>query len=432
MSNLNVSAAVKQSTALLPLMYQSMEVLVMDNLALSEYLKEIALENPTFELGFPSPSQNPGISALRSDYSDIADYIGAQDENLHGLIPFVRDQLERRSLPTGIAALSLYIACQLDENGYLDSFSLDEILSMGASQDDLDSAVKEIQSLDPPGVGARDLSECLALQLMRLPGNNEVAIRIVQEHIELLAKKRYEKLAKLFNVLPVDIRNCAMQISGLDPKPGKIYCGYKVTHYIEPDLFVVLDGERLIIQINDTVFPKLEVSSIYVNMEKEISDREAREYLRKKIVETRRVMSCIDHRKRTILACGEAIITLQREFFMSDERSLECVSLANLADVTGLSISTVSRAVNGKYLQCAHGVFPINFFVQRASGKTSNNTSAYSAKQLLAQIIDEGLVGEKLSDRRLAEIMCERGVSISRRTVAKYRESLGLQNSADR
>ena len=432
MSNLNIRTTVKQSTALLPLMYQSMEVLVMDNPSLSNYLCEIALENPTFELGFPDPSPNSGISALHSDYHDIADYVGAQDENMHGLIPFVKDQLERLSLPNAVAALSLYLADQLDENGYLDNFSRDEILSLGVNQGDLDSAVEEIQALDPAGVGARDLAECLALQLKRLPGNNEVAIGIVREHIDLLARKRYEKLAKLFNTSLSDIQNCAQRIAELDPKPGRIYCADKTTCFTEPDLFVELDGEHLIIQINDTVFPKLEVSSVYADMLIQISDGETREYLRKKISETRRIINCIDHRKRTILSCGEAIISLQHEFFRNNEKQLKCVSLADIADVTGLSISTVSRAVSGKYLQCAHGVFSMSFFVQHSAGKANKGASAHSAKQLLARIIEEEHDGDKLSDRRLAEIMSDRGISISRRTVAKYRESLGFRNSADR
>ena len=432
MGSLSINTAVKQSTALLPLMYQSMEILAMDNQALLEYLNEIALENPTLELGFPSLPQSSGMSAGESDYHDIADYIGALDENLYGFIPFVKDQLERWGLPTRIAALSIYIADYLDENGYLDSSNLDEMLRMGVNQGELDSALEAIQSLDPPGVGARDLSECLVLQLKRLPGNNETAIIIAQKHIELLAKKRYEKIAKLLNVSVADIQNCAKQIAGLNPKPGKSYCIDKDALYIEPDLFVELKGKQLLIQINDNVFPKLEVCSVYADMLNEISDKETQEYLRKKIADTRRIMSCVDYRKRTILACGEAIISLQRNFFLNSGKHLECISLADIADITGLSVSTVSRAVNGMYLQCAYGVFPISFFIQHSSSKANKNISAYSAKQLLMQIIDKESDGKKLSDRQLAEIMCDRGISISRRTVAKYRESLGLRNSTDR
>ena len=428
-----------------PKMIQSISVLQMDTQSLIDYISGVAEANPTMEFelpeylftgfhetrkaayrGFDTPT-----FAHESEYLDPMETYGASDSRLDSLAFHLSYQLEQLPLPAGIRAQAAHICELLDESGYIAREDYEE-LCRSNGQEDVDMALQAIQSLDPPGVGARNLSECLMLQLDKLPGDHSIARLIVEEHLGLLAGKRLCKLAKLLGIAEPEAAAAAALIAKLDPKPGSAFSCGDPTVYITPDAFVALEDDELIVSIDDHILPKLRVSAEYLRMAAEIDDDEAVRYLRTKINETRWLMSCIDRRKATVLSCCKAIVELQKEFFRTGGQHLAPVGLADVAEFTGFHVSTVSRAIKGRYLQCREGIYPFRFFLEHPSSKTYSGASSFSAKLLLKKIVAEESKHSPHSDEKIVELMGIAGVRLARRTVAKYRESLEIPSSSDR
>lgn len=438
----------KQSQTLSPQTIQSMKILQMGSQELLEYITEAIQENPVLETSETGgPDEESAIlrkklewldSASRQerrtaagndeDTDSLANYGGAevQEENLYF---YLFSQLQLMKLPSDLMKAARGITENLNGNGYLDEplEKLAEDLHM--EKDFLENALKIVQSLEPAGIGARSLKECLRLQLERQEGDTTLAKEIVAKYLNALAKNKYTWIAKELSADPNEVRDACDLIRSLNPKPGSGFAGREQLNYITPELYVETFPTHFELTANDDFIPSLKISSYYTSLMKETQDEEVKEYLSEKVRQAKWVIKSIEQRRSTLLSCAECILKTQEAFFRLGPGHLSPMGLSDIASKLGVHESTVSRAIKGKYIQCSHGVYPMSFFFSRSLGRNSPDDSAVSpdaAKALLKKLVHEEDKRKPLSDQKLCAMMTAQGCPLSRRTVAKYRDELGI------
>ena len=314
----------------------------------------------------------------------------------------------------------------IDENGFLQADIEDLCFDLGLPIDVLEDAVGIIQSFDPVGVGAVDLRDCLMIQLERLGKTHSLAYQIVEHHLGDLAKKRYPQIAKKLSVEPADISKAAEFVASLDPRPGSRFTASN-NSYVVADVSVEKQQGKWTVVLNDEQLPRLRISDAYKEMMAGDRSREARNYIRDKIKSGKFLIRSIHQRQQTIRNITEEIVRRQRDFFESGPSHLKPMNMASVAETISVHETTVSRAVSGKYINTPHGVFEMKYFFttgyQDESGQSVSNTTV---KQRLADIIADEDKAKPLSDQALVTELKNQGVSIARRTVAKYREELHI------
>ncbi len=440
MSFVQLKTELRQELKLTPQLLQSMEVLQMTSQELLEYITRQAEENPLLDQSDP-PEQ--GYEALRRQagwidggvgrssfiHEDVSAEPGRADQELESLAAFLRDQLHRRRLANPLNALCEYLAELVDEDGYLAQEDLDGLSALKIPQPLIDQALEVLQSLDPPGVGARSLSECLLLQLSRRKGADPLAMDIAARFLPELGRKHYAAIAQKLGVDPQAVRAAERVISGLDPHPGRAFQGAEPTVYIRPDVFVAeLEGEWKVV-LNDYYLPRVSINDYYLRLLKESGEKETRDYLRQKLQQAKWLLDNLERRGSTLRRCAEAALEAQRPFFTGETAALTPMTLSALAEKLALHPSTVSRAVRGKYLQCRRGTYPLRYFFSRP---VSGGISRQAAKQTLLALVKAEDPCHPLSDQALCGLLEGRGIYIARRTVAKYRLELGIRSSAAR
>ena len=315
----------------------------------------------------------------------------------------------------------------LDDNGFLQARIDDMCFDLGIPLPDLQDAKDLVQSFDPVGVGAEDLRECLLIQLDRLGKRHSLEYRIVDHHLDDLAKKRYPLIAKKLSVSPEQITKSAELIATLDPKPGSRFNSGTNT-YVTPDVTVEkVGGEWLVTMVNDQV-PRLRISNSYKDlMSQSASGRDVRSYIRDKIRSGKFLIRSIHQRQQTIEMIAKEIVKRQVDFLEDGPAHLHPMTMAQIAEVVGVHETTVSRAVSGKYIATPHGVFEMKYFFttgyETESGESLSNTSV---KQALPELVDNEDHKKPLSDQAIVTELKKQGISIARRTVAKYRDELHI------
>lgn len=457
---MELSMSMKQTQTLSPQMMQSMEILQMGSQDLLEYIQDQVQENPVLDVeekynkGDDTAVLQRKLEWLEStdaqnryyhrqdaeeDERDPISNYGTVDEMEENLYLYVLSQLEVMDLEPELLATGRFLVESLNQNGWLDE-SLEELaeeLRQPVSQ--LEEALAVVQSLQPVGVGARSLAECLELQLKRRHRGNELAIRIVREFLDPLSKCRYGLIAKNLGVSQEEVRAACEVIRTLNPRPGSGFATRENLVYITPDLFVVNFPDHFELLTNDYFFPNLNISGYYNRMFKSTEDATVKEYLAGKVRQAKWVVQSIEQRRSTLLRCAECILEMQEEFFRRGPGHLKPMCLADIAEQVEVHESTVSRTVRDKYIQCASGVYPLSYFFSRGLGTgsarlgtESSNTSPDSAKALLKKLIGEENKKKPLSDQKLCEMMGKEGCELSRRTVAKYRDELGIPSTTGR
>lgn len=444
MSLVTLRTELRQELKLTPQLLQSMEILQMNSQELLEYLGRAAEENPLLE--------QEDAHDLRSAYEELrqkASWIdggiygatftheegglperGRLDRETESLSAFLFDQLDRKRLPRPLLALSKYIAELVDEDGYLTNEDIDGLLELKIPQALIDQALETVQGLDPAGVGARTLSECLLLQLARLDGVSPAVMDIAAQFLPELGRKHYGPISRSLGVTVEEIQEAEKVIAGLDPHPGRAFQSAEPTVYVRPDIFIVeLDGELKAI-LNEYYLPKVSVSSYYARLLKESDEKETRAYLQQKMQQAKWLLNSLERRGSTLRRCAGAILEAQRPFFAGETGLLSPMSLSSLAEMLELHPSTISRATRGKYLQCRQGTYPLRYFFSRAV--SARGPSRQAVKQKLLALVRGEDPRRPLSDQRLCELLAESGVDIARRTVAKYRIELGIGSSTAR
>ena len=457
---MELSMSMKQTQTLSPQMMQSMEILQMGSQELLEYIQDQVQENPVLEMeekygkGDDTAVLQRKLEWLEStdaqnryyhqqdtedDEKDPISNYGTVDEREENLYLYVLSQLEVMDLEPELLPVGRFLVESLNQNGWLDESVEDLAEELGKPVEEVEKALAAVQSLEPAGVGARNLSECLVLQLQRRHEDSELAIRIARDYLDPLSKSRYGLIAKSLGVCQEEVRTACDLIRTLNPRPGGGFAARENLVYINPDLFVVNFPDHFELLTNDYFFPDLNISGYYCRMLKSTEDNEVKDYLMGKVRQAKWVVHSIEQRRSTLLRCAECILELQEEFFRRGPGHLKPLCLADIAQKVGVHESTVSRTVRDKYLQCASGVYPLSYFFSRSLGAPAarpgteeNASSPDFAKALLKKLIGGEDKHKPLSDQKLCERMAREGCELSRRTVAKYRDELGIPSTTGR
>jgi RNA polymerase sigma-54 factor len=315
----------------------------------------------------------------------------------------------------------------MDDLGFLQA-SLEEISqNTGHPLGELEEMLSLIQTFHPVGVGARDLRECLLIQLRRLGKGDSLEHQIVDEHLEDLGRKRLPELARRLGVSVEQVQRAANFISTLDPKPGQIFTA-DPNNYVLPDVSVDKVGEDYTVSLNSDQVPHLRISKTYKDlMTQGANGTEVRDYIREKIRSGKFLIKSIHQRQQTILNIANEIVKRQNEFLENGSAFLKPMTMVQIAEAVGVHETTVSRAISGKYMATPQGVFEMKYFFtpgyQTAAGAALSNTSV---KEAISDLVRNEDARNPLSDKEIVEILSDRGIPIARRTVAKYRAELNI------
>ena len=294
-------------------------------------------------------------------------------------------------------------------------------------------ALALLHSLEPAGVGAADLSQCLELQLLRI-GAEGPALAIVRDHLEALAKRHYRAIASALGITVEQVREAEGIIRELEPRPGAVFEQPEQVAYIQPDVFVAEEEGRFVARTRGGERPPFRISAYYRDLLSQSGEQEVREYLTGKLRQAEGVLWAIGQRERTLLRCAQAITERQQAFFRLGPQALVPLRMADVAQELGIHESTVSRSIREKYLQCARGVYPMSYFFSRSATADQSGAAVggTAARALLKQLLDQEDKSRPLSDQKLSEEMERQGCPISRRTVAKYREEMNIPGASGR
>ena len=361
---------------------------------------------------------------------------------------YLIEQLNFRNLSERDMRLATYLVGSLDEDGYLrrdlESVADDIAFTVGieTSAEELERILGIIHELEPAGIGARDLRECLLLQIDQLPLNTRprrLARRILADYFDEFVKKHYEKLMARLQVSEDEFREAIAEIKHLSPKPGNLYAegGTDTTPYIIPDFILDYQDGHFNLSMNSYNVPEVRINRRYVDMIRDMvgpdgkvkeQDREALQFVKNKIDSAKWFISAIKQRHDTLMRTMQTILDYQQEYFKDGDRSkLRPMILKDIADRTGLDVSTISRVVNSKYVQTQFGIILLkSLFSEAMQTESGEEVSSYEIKHILQQCIDGEDKRHPLTDETLMDILNSKGYRIARRTVAKYREMLGI------
>ena len=320
----------------------------------------------------------------------------------------------------------------LDENGYL-SQSLDEIAELLPAElditlDDLETALAQLQHLDEPGLGARNLSECLALQLKALPQDTPglgVALRMVNEHLALLAAHDYPKLKKALNCDDAGLRVAQALIMHLDPKPGEKY-GSRAADHVVPEVIVEQRGHDWQVRLNPEAMPRLRVNQVYADILQQRGEKNAQQ-LAGQLQEARWFIKNLQQRFDTILRVAQAIVGRQRQFLELGEVAMRPLVLREIAEELELHESTISRVTTQKFMRAPRGIYEFKYFFSSGlATDAGGECSSTAIRAVIKQLVGEEDARQPLSDMRISEILAQQGITVARRTVAKYRELMHI------
>jgi RNA polymerase sigma-54 factor len=476
----------RQELRVNPRLYQAMDMLYMPMMDLQQHLKQELLANPFLELLEPedeAPEQKDAeqekeqkekeeemdweeillngfeVGGTREQYEQL-EYTEPVTVETKDLIDYLREQLQMMTLTPRQLLLAEEFLGNINDEGYL-AASLEEILGSvnqlvaghveGEQDEDEDDGDGEpgpsaapvgqfytlaeaeemlaiIQRLDPPGVGARDLRECLLIQLGEQADTESLTFRLVHDAFPDLIAHRWNDLAKRFGVEPAAVQSAADELARLDPKPGLKHASQS-DGYIIPDLIVEKIGGRYQVFLNDTGMPRLRLSRSYqeIARDKKKMTPENREFIASKMNSANWMIQAIEQRRQTMLKVMNFIVDRQRDFFEKGIEFLRPLTLREVAEVINMHESTVSRVTNEKYVQTPRGVLPLKFFFSSALATASGeDASARSIRAKLQKMVSEEDTGKPLTDQQIVHLFQEQGIQIARRTVAKYRDQLGI------
>jgi len=487
--SLNQSLQQKLLQKLSPQQIQLMKLLQVPTANLEERLKEELEENPALELSdeghddFEEGKDEFTENAAEEEYSDtelssedqyenidISDYVHEGDDDIADYKmrdDNYGDQEEKQTLPYKVetsfyevleaqlgmlklndheSKITEQVIGSIDEDGYLrreTSAVVDDLAfrqNIMTTDEEVESLIKRIQRFDPPGVAARTLQECLLLQLYRQKEEGkevDIAIQALTKYFDEFTKKHYEKIQRGLNLTDEQLKEVMIQITKLNPKPGgNVGEVNKAESYVVPDFFIYNNSGKLELTLNSKNAPELRISEGYRDMLKEYDrgakkDRRQKEavlFIKQKIDAAKWFIDAIKQRQHTLLSTMTAIMNHQYDFFITgDETSLKPMILKDIAERTGLDISTVSRVANSKFVQTEFGTYRLKFFFSESlTTESGEEVSTREVKKILSNLIEGEHKKKPLSDERLTEMLQEKGYNIARRTVAKYREQLNI------
>lgn len=470
-----------------PQQIQLMKLLQVPTANLEERIKEELEENPALEQGeegvdetemvdeFESEAdeyaEDGGPESLDEHEPDLSEYIGDDgddiadyklkddnypeiEEGRHSMQrmetsfhEFLLEQLGMLNLDDRALRIAEQIVGSIDDDGYLRRETMSIVDDLAFRQNiettvkEVEQFIRQIQQFDPPGICARDLQECLLLQLYRKYTDDQdrslkMAIQILEHYFEEFTKKHYDRIQKVFNLTDDELKAAIQQIVRLSPKPGGNIGESTNDNYVIPDFFIYNNGGKLELTLNSRNAPDLRVSEGYRDMlrdyekgsKKDKRQKEAVLFIKQKIDAAKWFIDAIKQRQHTLLSTMDAIMKHQEEFFFTgDETTLRPMILKDVAEKTELDISTVSRVANSKFVQTEFGTYRLKFFFSESlSTESGEEVSTREVKKILSDMVEGESKRKPLSDEKLTELLQEKGYNIARRTVAKYREQLNI------
>ena len=337
------------------------------------------------------------------------------------------EQVRESSLPEEQWPIAEMLIGNIDDYGYLKATEEEMSVSSGLPMEQIAGVLKVIQTFDPPGVGARDLRECLLIQFDRLGQQNTLEYRIVNEFMDALGKRRIPEISRTTGASVAEVQAALARIARLEPRPGRAYLPNN-DQYILPEVFVRKSGDDYVVTTNNEHIPHLRISNTYKDlMAQGENSGEVRNYIREKIRAGKFLIKSLHQRQQTILNIAKEIVHRQRDFMAKGVSLLKPLTMVQVAQVVGVHETTVSRAVSGKYMQTPQGMFEMKYFftagIQTASGDGMSNTSV---KDIIADMFKAEDPARPLSDQEVVRMLKEKGIVIARRTVAKYRTELNI------
>ena len=468
----------KLQQKLSPAQIQVIKLLEVPTLELEERIRQELEENPALEEGAETTDGNNDDS-FENEYNDdggnnddmnldeympdddIPDYKlqtnNSSKDDKHENIPFsagmtfhefLLDQIGLLDLTKHERGLAEYVIGNIDDEGYLRRSAeamVDDIVFQAGVQttdEEVERIIKLIRQLDPPGVGAIDLQECLILQLNRKTQTEEIKLaeKVIRNYFDDFSKKHYEKIMKSLSIDDETLKNVIAEIVRLNPKPGSAWSGNvleKSMATIVPDFILENNDGKLTVHLNNSNIPELRVNNTYNEMMQDYVGNKQNQtkgmkdavlFVKQKIDSARWFIDAIKQRQQTLLTTMSAIVDFQYEYFVEgDDFFLKPMILKDIADITGFDISTISRVSNSKYIQTEFGIFPVKYFFSEAmKNESGEEISTREIKKILQETIEHEKKSKPLNDDRLAEVLKEKGYNIARRTVAKYREQLNI------
>jgi RNA polymerase sigma-54 factor len=390
-------------------------------------------EPPNFADDHGFGEEHVGTGASRRDDDERDDFT-----QFAAIEPTLYEHLEQQLALTGLTERDKKIAAlvvgHLDEDGYLKQ-DLEELREAAAAAmpdieiEDLQIALKHVHNLEPTGVGARDIAECLELQLRAMPESTphrDAAIALVTRHLDVLAARDFNKLRRLLSVSEDELRDIRALVLTLDPKPGRRF-GQGDVRYVVPDVVVRKTGGRWIASLNREAMPRLRINKMYADI-LQASRENGGKHLAGQLQEARWLIKNVQQRFDTILRVTQAIVDRQKNFFEHGEVAMRPLVLREIAEAVGLHESTISRVTTQKYMLTPRGIFELKyFFGSHVSTDTGGACSATAIRALIKQLVAAEDGRKPLSDHRISDILAQQGIQVARRTVAKYREAMHIQ-----
>jgi len=464
-----------QKLILTPQLQQSIKLLQLPLLELSQDINQELMNNPLLEEGMekePEGSATSGTSQDEEKFNQPTDNTEAPLEKIFGfttdnyfeeresdgrdfgyfgeateetISPFERNsvkadlyehllwQLRLSAIPGSLGKTAEMIINNLNEDGYLQA-SLDEIAeSSEVDQEKAEEALRYIQAFDPSGVGARNLQECLLLQLEPLNLKGTLVEEILTNGFSQLEGKKYKQLSTRLKIPIEDVLSAIKIIEGLEPRPGRNFSSDEPIHII-PDVYVEESEGKFIITLNDEGIPKLRLSNYYRKLltNKKSLGPEEKQFLEDKLRSAIWLLRSLDQRNKTIYRVTDSILKFQEDFFRKGAKFLKPLNLRDVAEDLGMHESTISRVTSNKYIQCPQGLLNFRYFFSNAVQTTNGDISSSTVKDMLRKIISEEDPAQPLNDQKVVDILKDKGISVARRTAAKYREELRIPSHLKR
>ncbi|MDO4869578.1 MAG: RNA polymerase factor sigma-54 [Bacillota bacterium] len=457
-----------QKLVMTPELIQAIQILQFNTQELESYVQEQILVNPVLEHSQPEHDQNsreqdpePKAEGERrqdeildwkeyirnSNYGDenYGSWSGGDGENrANEYEKFVTNdvtlpehlmfQFQFAAKNKGCRHVGKYIIESLDENGYMTSTVEEISAATHVPEDKVREALDIIQGFDPAGVGASNIQECLEIQLRNRDELTDEMTQLIEYHLEDLANNRLGAVAKDMGMTVQAVQDMADVIKTLEPKPGRQFASEVTTKYIIPDVIVERVDDEYVVTMNENSVPKLNVSPYYRKLlHMADTDKNLADYLSERVNAATWLIRSIEQRKQTIYNVVTAVVKYQKEFFDKGSKHLKTLTLKDIAEEVGIHESTVSRSINGKYLQCPRGVYEIKYFFSAGvSDSKGDGISSNSIKEFIREIIEKEDPKKPYSDQKMVDMFADEGIMISRRTVAKYRDEMGILSSSKR
>ncbi|RKL68419.1 RNA polymerase sigma-54 factor [Salipaludibacillus neizhouensis] len=421
---------------------QAITILQYSALDLNEYLLEQQLENPLIELKERTVTEEVARQKMNDTpiYDGKSSYRGEDDyspvdhirENEEGLQDYLLNQIRLLNLDRKTRSIAMYLALSLDQNGYLHQSDTELMEEAFVTEETLEKGMETLFSLEPYGVGARTLRECLLIQLKHMGMEDSLTERVVSRHLELLAKNQFKKIAKAELVTVEDVQSVADFIKTLNPKPGAEF-NRETPKYVVPDVTVLKINEDYVVRLNEQSVPKIFMNRDYEQMVKN-KQTGIESYMKQKYDQFNWIKRSIEQRQQTILKVTKSIVNHQFEFFNYGASHLKPLTLKAVAEEVGVHESTVSRATTNKYVQTPRGLHELKyFFVSTVGRDSSKSSSSEKVKTHIKRLVNEENKQKPLSDQKLSDLLKkDNQINVSRRTLAKYREEMQIPSSSQR